>query len=428
VGPVVALVAGKDPLAELGGGHSSYVRAHARAALAAGYAPHLFAVGWERDEVETGFGMLHRQRSLLPLPRRPNLGSPQYLIQSPLHVPQLARALESFFAERPGPHLAHGFGVWASAAVAARARLARRGVALRVIASAYSTNAHEAAGRLRGLAGAGRRERLLEAARGLWKRCAVDVHERRAVREADLVLVNYASVERLLRERHGALAPCLRLPYTCESAFQPERAADAAEPEPLRRLAPAGAPLVVALARHDPRKGLDVLLRALAGLRSAGTPLRAALVGGGARLEAHRGLAEELGLADSIAIPGFVPDPEPWLRHADVFALPSLEEGSGSLALLEALRLGVAVVASRCDGIPEDVSHGESALLVEPGSAEALARALARLAADPRERARLAGAGRRAFEARFSARAFAAALAERYAALGVPPAAEAPAA
>ena len=122
---------------------------------------------------------------------------------------------------------------------------------------------------------------------------------------------------------------------------------------------------------------------ALARLRGKGVPFFALLVGGGPLLGASRRLAERLGLADVTSIEGFVDDVAPFYRSADVFVLPSLEEGSGSLSLLEALQAGVAVVASRCDGIPEDVEEGEDALLVTPGDPEALAGSLARLLEDP---------------------------------------------
>ena len=114
-----------------------------------------------------------------------------------------------------------------------------------------------------------------------------------------------------------------------------------------------------------------------------------------------------------------MPDPYPYLERADVFVLPSRAEQSGSLSLLEALQAGCAVVASRVDGIPEDVADGVSALLVEPGDPEALAGVLARLLGDTELRRRLGTGARRVFEERFSAGAFAAALGRVYAELGV---------
>src|SRR6185503_17275917 len=101
-------------------------------------------------------------------------------------------------------------------------------------------------------------------------------------------------------------------------------------------------------------------------------------------------------------IPGFVPDPRAYLHHADVFALPSLEEGSGSLALIEAFQAGLPVVASDCDGIPEDVVNGDSGILVPPGDPEALAAALARLVSDAELRRALSRRARDQFKRRFS--------------------------
>jgi len=189
----------------------------------------------------------------------------------------------------------------------------------------------------------------------------------------------------------------------------------------LAALEPAGAPLIVAVARHDPRKGWEVLLAALDLLRRQGVPYRACLLGGGRLLAEDRSRARRLGLGASVALPGEVPDPFPYLERAEIFVLPSRAEQSGSLALLEALQAGCAVVASAVDGIPEDVVDGESALLVPPGDPAALAGALARLLAAPALRRRLAAGARRLFAARFSAPAFTAALGEVYAELGVMP-------
>jgi glycosyltransferase involved in cell wall biosynthesis len=104
-----------------------------------------------------------------------------------------------------------------------------------------------------------------------------------------------------------------------------------------------------------------------------------------------------------------------------VFVLPSLEEGSGSVSLLEAMQGGVAPVLSRIDGIPDDVRDGESALLVEPSDAALLASALARLLADAPLRQRMARAAHECFIKRFSAEAFVADLRMNYERLGFPP-------
>ncbi len=132
----------------------------------------------------------------------------------------------------------------------------------------------------------------------------------------------------------------------------------------------------------------------------------------------HRRLAQKLRLGDAVAIEGEVADSQVYLRHADVFVLPSLEEGSGSLSLIEALQAGVAVVASNIDGIPEDVVDGDSAVLVEPGNVFALRDAIRGMVTDSGLRQRLARRSRETFEERFSADGFTEALGAIYAELG----------
>jgi glycosyltransferase involved in cell wall biosynthesis len=412
-GKAVVLVAGKDPLVSIGG-HGTYVRAHARALLEAGFDPHIFSVDGTRHDLPTPFGVVHRARSPL-WPDRP------WMV--PAHVGPIAQRIERWVRET-GRHevMIHGFGLWGGVALEASRRLARRGIRAPVIVSAYATYEYDTRTRLGELPAAyGLGQRLWLRLLSLWAARVVDRYERRGYTEAHLVLINYESVRRLLTRRYGPMSRCQKIPYTSESAFL--RAAPE-EPEvgcaPVERQLPGSAPRVVAVSRHDPRKGIDVLLHALARLRARGVECRALLVGGGPLLAAHRGLAARLGLETAVAMEGFVPDPYPYLQQADAFALPSRRE-HGSLALIEALQAGVPVVASDCDGIPEDVEDGRSALLVPSGDVEELSRALERVLRDPTLRQTLARGARDAFRRRFSPAVFAHALREVYAELGVVP-------
>jgi glycosyltransferase involved in cell wall biosynthesis len=262
--------------------------------------------------------------------------------------------------------------------------------------------------------------RLGFAAELLLTRLVVVRFERRGYAEADRILVNYDSVRRALIEHYDVGAKVKKVAYTSEAAFLREggssrwltddTAAEGGE-----------APLIVTVSRHDPRKGLDVLIAGLARLRAADVSFRASLLGGGALLAAHRRLVERLGLGDVVRVEGFVPHAHRYLEEAHAFVQPSLQEGSGSLSVLEALQAGTPVIASGVDGIPEDVVDGESALLVPPGNPEALAGALRQVLGNLELRRRLARQGHAVFAARFSAEAFAAGLRAAYAELGVKP-------
>ncbi len=106
---------------------------------------------------------------------------------------------------------------------------------------------------------------------------------------------------------------------------------------------------------------------------------------------------EALGLADRVALCGFVSDVPATLAELDVIALPSSEETFG-MALLEGMAMGLAPVASRVGGIPELVRHEQNGLLVPPGNVGALADALQRLAENPELLAALQRAARKTAE------------------------------
>jgi glycosyltransferase involved in cell wall biosynthesis len=96
--------------------------------------------------------------------------------------------------------------------------------------------------------------------------------------------------------------------------------------------------------------------------------------------------------------------PERLAAHA-VFVLLSDHEGM-PISILEAMRAGLAIVASRLPGIEETVTHGESALLVE-NDPKAVAEAISMLQVDPALRTRLGRAARARFERDFDSRSMA---------------------
>jgi len=133
------------------------------------------------------------------------------------------------------------------------------------------------------------------------------------------------------------------------------------------------------------RKGPDILLRAL-----VGTGLRCIFVGDGPQRAALERLALRSGLADRVAFTGAVEHGavRSYYSGAELLVLPSVSEGV-PLVAIEALGAGIPVVGSDLTGISTVVRHGKNGLLVEPGDARSLARALSLLEADPDLLARL---------------------------------------
>lgn len=139
---------------------------------------------------------------------------------------------------------------------------------------------------------------------------------------------------------------------------------------------------VVFVGRLAEQKDPLTLVEAAARVRSDGA--RFLLVGDGPLRGAVEARIAALGLGDRVRVTGFLPHEEvpAVLRGADVMVLPSAYEELGS-ALLEAMRAGLPVVASRTGGIPEIVEDGVTGLLVAPGDAAGFAAAVDRMLGDP---------------------------------------------
>ena len=153
-----------------------------------------------------------------------------------------------------------------------------------------------------------------------------------------------------------------------------------------------GAFVVGAVARLEPRKGLDVLLTAASEALHRVPGLELLIVGDGVERVRLSTLACELGLYTRVRFVGEQMDVRPYLSAFDLFAAPSRSEGSG-LALVAALASGVPVAGARVGGIPEVLDGGAAGWLVDPTPA-AWADVIVRAARTPAELERLSAAGR----------------------------------
>ena len=139
---------------------------------------------------------------------------------------------------------------------------------------------------------------------------------------------------------------------------------------------PTGAsPRAAFVGRLALEKGLDTLIDAWPAVRAAHPAARLILIGEGPERPALEARARALGLDQDVEMPGVVSDATAALRDADLFVLPSREEGM-SIALLEAMALGIPLVASSIPGnrrIVADFKHGR---LAPPDDPPGLARVI----------------------------------------------------
>ena len=160
----------------------------------------------------------------------------------------------------------------------------------------------------------------------------------------------------------------------------------------LRRLVGAEADTVVFIAVGTFRweKAYDILLKAWARLRPVPEQTHLVIVGAGGLFEETKALAADLGITNTVSFPGWRQDVPALMKDADVFVLSSVSEG-GPNVILEAAAASLPIVASEaCGGfVREQVVDEVSALVVEPGSVEELAGALAavlQMSADKRRK------------------------------------------
>ena len=168
---------------------------------------------------------------------------------------------------------------------------------------------------------------------------------------------------------------------------------------------PVGEPYLLAVGRLRIRKGMEILLQALAQVRDRGHRLRLVVAGDGERRTALERLSERLGLGAGVHWAGRCSRSETarLRRRAAALVVPSTYEGM-PLVVLEAMGDGVPVIASAVSGIPEVVIDGETGWLVPPERSAALAGALIEAMSDP-EAARARGAaGRQRLDQRFRPR------------------------
>jgi glycosyltransferase involved in cell wall biosynthesis len=210
--------------------------------------------------------------------------------------------------------------------------------------------------------------------------------ERAHVRRADLAITTSSYAAARISELYApARAPRVVPECIDLDAWRELFRLHPASPDPARFT-------VLSVCRFYPRKRLELLLEAAA--RLPGIGLR--IVGRGPEEGRLRRLARALNLGDRVRWLGDVSQTElaGEYQRADIFCLPSVQEGFG-IVFLEAMAAGKPIVAARAAAVPEVVSDG---LLVEPESAVALIAAIERLRADEALRRDLAARGRRAVE------------------------------
>lgn len=209
----------------------------------------------------------------------------------------------------------------------------------------------------------------------------------------DAVICVSEGVRRVAERREGLERDRTRVIHN--GVGDPPRVPDRAAAELRSELGfPAGAPVVGMVANLNRAvKGVDRFLAAVPTILEEVPETRFVVVGGGEGEADLRAAAREAGVADRVSFPGYRPDVETFYAIMDVSVLTSLSEGL-SITLLESMRRGLPVVATRVGGNPEVVVEGETGYLVPPDRPAAFAARVVELLRDPELRERMGEKGR----------------------------------
>ncbi len=211
--------------------------------------------------------------------------------------------------------------------------------------------------------------------------------------QADAMIAISREVEEELLGFGFSQKRILRIPNGVDTGFfQPHVHADV--PGKLRFLL---------VGRRQPQKGVDLLLKAIQSLKLSGLEdkFEVKLCGSDSPDYDYRSMAKELSVAHLVDFLPFQKDMRNIYQQAQSFLLPSRGEGLSN-ALLEAMAMGLPVIATRVSGTPDVVTNEKDGLLIPPESSEALAEAMKRFIFDPGLRQQLGQNARRRIEDEFS--------------------------
>jgi phosphatidylinositol alpha-1,6-mannosyltransferase len=219
---------------------------------------------------------------------------------------------------------------------------------------------------------------------------------------SDVDVVTYVS--KYTRSRFsaafGRMAALEHLPSGVDTeVYKPDPAARA---EMRARYGLGDRPVVLCVSRLVPRKGQDVLIRALPSIRERIPDAALLIVGGGPYRKQLRALASSVGVAEHVVLTGSVPWAELPAHYnaGDVFAMPCRTRGRGldveglGIVFLEASATGLPVVAGDSGGAPETVLDHETGRIVDGRDVEDVADTISHLLSDPEDAAKMGAQGR----------------------------------
>lgn len=371
------------------GGLGAYAHNSCRIFYELGYEVHLFGYGTDKSVRQMEYCTAHT------IPSRAKIFSS---LAAPIINHQLAHSARQVLAGQEQKELVIlGAGIWAEAGNIVGSSISNWPGKPRIMGSYFTTFLHEYKGQVSGACTedygviANFLVRMSYLAAVLLAK-----YEHRTLRRLDDIIVHYKSSKAILTEEY----PKLNHEKIITTDYYTELYVRQGSGKP----ANISTELVTfsIICRQDPRKGINTFLHSVSILKSEGLRFKATIAGNGVFLKRNIKLSKKLNVDDIVQFVGFIPSAEALIIDSDIIVLPSFEEGAGAISLLEAMKVGRPIISSSCDGIPEDLSHAQSALLFEPGNSKDLATQMSRLISNPTLRDQLSANAKKRYNEKFS--------------------------
>lgn len=389
---IAFVVSGKSPISATGGlGAYSYNVGKILNDL--GFKVYIIGFSSQDEVLNLDFATLIHFKN--PYERLLALGA---VMSAPIFVKKMEGVID---CEAPDEVIVYSAGIWGIAGVKLGKKLLNRNIKVKTIVGYFTTYKHEYHGQLLGtpVEDYGWILHILMRSLYTFASYIYSPIERKMLTATDTIAVHYNSTRAILLNEFPSLQKdkIVKIPYYIDLYT---RASEV-------KFAPKGIcnpsiPTVSIICRQDPRKGINTFLKAVTILKGRGVNCNGLIAGSGIFMNRNKYLAKKLGVSDYVNFLGFIDSVEEVLDNTDIYVLPSVEEGSGSISLLEAMKKGVAIITTKCDGIPEDFINGETGILITPGDASQLADAIETLVKDHHLRNKLAQSVKADYNNRFS--------------------------
>lgn len=393
----IFIISGKDPLKDTGGyGSYAYNLARVLARRTPRENLHLVCISGSNKSYtrKENICNVHYVRVPLRFIKTPLL---------PLHSFFLSKYIQNYVKKQNLKRIALlCLGPWGMVGVYLRKRIREKKL-IRLFTIYFTTFKHEGKGLLDGLVlsdyGLIRKIKYLIIYNTLVQ--FLSYFERKVIKNSDFILVHYRSTKEILekefkfRKDKFIYTPC----YSVET-FNKER-------ESLHEVEHKfESPVSLTICRQEARKGINYLLYAIKEVvYDYKKDICFLIIGNGDLLQANIELSRKLKVFNQVHFLGFVKNIEPYLGKADMFILPSIEEGSSAISLQEAMKHRLPIITTDCDGMPEDIIDGFSGILVPPKNSSKLAGAIVRLLEDNHFAQKLGKNAKEVYESRFSLKA-----------------------